>query len=212
MGFFDLFRKKRKARPRRRKQSRFSTAKLKQSFEKARVDIDVLQAQTQTTNALLEQHSKELSEHKGIIEQHSARLSTLEQAVNCQPANLRLTWNSQANRPDQASSQATAATSGNLPLPQKLDVDCFSEQEKRIMAVFFQNQGMALSYIDIARALNKSPYTIKNQMRQMRLKADLFDRTVGDQSRNRFKLKAGLKIEKYINISDGANQSISLVD
>jgi O6-methylguanine-DNA--protein-cysteine methyltransferase len=178
-----------------------SAAKLKQSFEKARVDIDALQAWTQTTNALLEQHSKELSEHKGIIEQHSARLSTLEQAVNWQTANLRLTWNSQASRPDQASSQATAATQGNLQSPQKLDVDCFSEQEKRILAVFFQNQGMALSYTDIARALNKSPYTIKNQMRQMRLKADLFDRTVGDQSRNRFKLKDGLRIEKYLNVS-----------
>jgi len=201
MGFFDLFRKKRKARPRRKRQSRASIAKLKQSFEKARVDIDVLQAQTQATNALLEQHSKELSEHKGIIEQHSTRLSTLEQMINCQPTNLRLTWNSQGNRPNQASSQATAATQGNLQSPQKLDVDCFSEQEKRILAVFFQNQGMALSYIDIARALNKSPYTIKNQMRQIRLKADLFDRTVGDQSRNRFKLKDGLRIEKYLNVS-----------
>ena len=212
MGFFDLFRKKRKAYSRKRRKSNASATKLKQSFEKVRVDIDALQAQTQTINALLEQHSKELSEHKGIIEQHSARLSTLEQAVNWQPANLRLTWNSQGNRPDQASSQATAATPGNLPLPQKLDVDYFSEQEKRIMAVFFQNQGMALSYTDIAMALNKSPYTVKNQIRQMRLKADLFDRTVGDEGRNRFKLKAGLKIEKYINISDGANQSISLVD
>jgi len=184
-----------------RKHSKTSVTKLRHAFEKARVDIDVLHAQTQETNELLEQHSKELSEHKGIIEQHSERLSTLEQAVNQQPANLRLTWNSQANRPDQASSQATAVTQGNLQSPQKLDVDCFSEQEKRIMAVFFQNQGMALSYTDIARALNKSPYTVKNQMRQMRLKADLFDRTVGDQSRNRFKLKDGLRIEKYLNVS-----------
>jgi transposase-like protein len=201
MGFFDLFRKKRKARPRMRRQSRASVAKLKESFEKARVDIDALQARTQTTNALLEQHSKELSEHKGIIEQHSVRLATLEQAVNWQSSNRRLALNSQPNRPDQASNPLPAATPGNLPLPQKLDVDCFSEQEKRILAVFFQNQGMALSYTDIARALNKSPYTVKNQIRQMRLKADLFDRTVGDQSRNRFKLKDGLRIEKYLNVS-----------
>jgi hypothetical protein len=178
-----------------------SVAKLKQSFEKARVDIDALQARTQTTNALLEQHSKELSEHKGIIDQHSVKLSTLEQAVNWQPANLRLTSSSQASRPDQASNPVSATIRGNLPLPQKLDVNYFSEQEKRILAVFFQNQGMALSYTDIARALNKSPHTIKNQVRQMRLKADLFDRTVGDQSRNRFKLKDGLRIEKYLNVS-----------
>jgi hypothetical protein len=49
--------------------------------------------------------------------------------------------------------------------------------------------------------LSRSPYTIKNQIRQIRLKADLFDRTVGDQSRNRFKLKDGLRIEKYLNVS-----------
>lgn len=189
-----------------------SVAKLKQSFEKIRVDIDALQARTQTTNALLEQHSKELSEHKDVIEQHSARLSTLEQAVNWPPANLRLTWDSQGNRPDQASNPTPSSTPGNLQSPKKLDVDYFSEQEKRILAVFFQNQGMALSYIDIARALNKSPHTIKNQINRMRLKADLLDNTIGEQGRNRFKLKDGLKIERYINISDRTNQSVSLVD
>jgi len=201
MGFFDLFRKKRKPLSRRRKPSRTSVTKLRQAFEKVRVDIDALAAEEQATKSLLEQHSKELSEHKGIIEQHSARLSTLEQAVNWQPANPRLTWDSQANRPDQASSPAQAATPSNLQSPQKLDVNYFSAQEKRILAVFFQNQGMALSYVDIARALSRSPYTIKNQIRQIRLKADLFDRTVGDQSRNRFKLKDGLRIEKYLNVS-----------
>ena len=169
-------------------------------FEKSKTDIDDLKAQTQAMNATLEQHSKELSEHKGIIEQHSARLSTLEQAVSWQPANLRLTWNNQAHRPDQANNSVVASTTGNMQSPWKLDVNCFSEQEKRILAVFFQNQGMALSYVDIARALSKSPYTVKNQMRQIRLKADIFDRAVGDQSRNRFKLKDGLKMEKYLNV------------
>ena len=198
MGFFDLFRKKRESHPR---PSRTSVGKLKKSFEKARIDIDALAAEGQATKSLLEQHSKQLSEHKGIIEEHSATLSTLEQAVNWQPANPRLTWDSQANRPDQASSPAQTVTLGNLQLPQKLDVNYFSAQEKRILAVFFQNKGMALSYVDVARALNRSPYTVKNQIRQMRLKADLFDRTVGDESRNRFKLKDGLRIEKYLNVS-----------
>jgi hypothetical protein len=200
MGFFDLFRKKRKARPRRRRHSRTSAAKLKQSFEKARVDIDALVVEKEAMKSLLEQHSKELSEHKGVIEQHSAKLSTLEQAVNLQPVNLRLTRDSQDSRPDQTGNPAQAAISSNLQSPQKLDVNYLSEQEKRILAVFFQNQGMALSYVDVGRALNKSPYTIKNQIRQMRLKADLFDRTIGDQSRNRFKLKDGLKIEKYLKV------------
>jgi len=201
MGFFDLFRKKRQHHLRKRRPSRSGNIKLKEVVEKVGVDIDVLQAQTQTINATMEQHSKELSEHKSIIEQHSVKLSTLEQAVNWQPANLRLTRNSQANRPDQAGNPAPVGTTGNLQSPQKLDVNYFSEQEKRILAVFFQNQGMALSYVDVASALNKSPYTIKNQINRMRLKADLFDRTIGDQSRNRFKLKDGLRIEKYLNVA-----------
>lgn len=201
MGFFDLFRKKRKHHLRKRRPSRSGNIKLKEVVEKVGVDIDVLQAQTQTINATMEQHSKELSEHKGIIDQHSARLSSLEQITGWQPANLRLTRDSQANRPDQAGNPAPVGTTGNLQSPQKLDVNYFSEQEKRILAVFFQNQGMALSYVDVARALNKSPYTIKNQMNRMRLKADLFDRTIGDQSRNRFKLKDGLRIEKYLNVA-----------
>jgi hypothetical protein len=201
MGFFDLFRKKRKTHSRRRIQSKTSVAQLKQTFEKARVDIEALQAQTQTINSTMERHSKELSEHKGIIDQHSARLSSLEQITGWQPANLRLTGNSQANRPDRASNPTPVVISAAQQSSQKLDVNYFSEQEKRILAVFFQNQGMALSYVDVARALNKSPYTIKNQMNQMRLKADLFDRTIGDQSRNRFNLKDGLRIEKYLNLA-----------
>jgi len=201
MGFFDLFRKKRKVRSKRRKQSRTFVSKLKQTFEEAKVDIDALRAQTQTINVLLEQHSKELSEHKVIINQHSARLSSLEQMINRQPANQELDRTNQVNRPGQTSSPALAMAFGAQQSSQKLDVNYFSEQEKRILAVFFQNQGMALSYVDVAGVLNKSPYTIKNQMNRMRLKADLFDRTIGDQSRNRFKLKDSLRIEKYLNIA-----------
>jgi len=201
MGFFDLFRKKRKGHSKRRKQSRTSVSKLKQTFEEVKADIDSLQAQTQTTTALLEQHSKELSEHKVIINQHSARLSSLEQMINRHPANQELDRTNQVNRPGQTSSPALAMAFGAQQSSQKLDVNYFSEQEKRILAVFFQNQGMALSYVDVAGVLNKSPYTIKNQMNRMRLKADLFDRTIGDQSRNRFKLKDSLRIEKYLNIA-----------
>ena len=59
---------------------------------------------------------------------------------------------------------------------------------------------MALSYADIAHSLNKSPHTIKNQMRQINIKADLFDKNIDDENRNRFKIKDGLKIERYLNV------------
>ena len=60
---------------------------------------------------------------------------------------------------------------------------------------------MAFSYIDIAKALGKSANTVKNQMHQLCMKADLFDKTIDNQSRNRFRLKDGLKIEQYLNVN-----------
>ena len=200
MGLFDLFRKRKNHRRRRAGSAGTARVKLKETIEKARTDIDRLQAQTQAMGVTVDQHSQQLSEHTRRIEEHSARLSPLEQMVSRQRADLGLGGTSQAGRSDQASNPASSAAMIAPPSSQKLDVNCFSEQEKRILAVFFQNQGMALSYVDIATAMGKSPHTIKNQIGQMRLKADLFDRTVGDESRNRFKLKEGLRIEKYLNV------------
>ena len=68
------------------------------------------------------------------------------------------------------------------------------------MQVFFQHPDMALSYRDIAHALAKSPNTIKNELRQLNMKADLFTKNVETDNRNRFKLRDGLKIEKYLNM------------
>jgi DNA-binding CsgD family transcriptional regulator len=81
------------------------------------------------------------------------------------------------------------------------DVDTFSPQERNILAVFFENRDMALSYADIARALKKSPHTIKNQLRQMTLKTDLFDKALDRENRNRFRLKEGLRLKKYFDMN-----------
>ena len=54
---------------------------------------------------------------------------------------------------------------------------------------------MPLSYQDVAKSLNKSPHTIKNQIRQINMKSSLFDKTIDAQNKNRFKLKKHLKIE-----------------
>jgi small-conductance mechanosensitive channel len=205
MGFFDLFRRKRKRRARRGNPGKDSRIKLNETIQKARTDIDHLQTQTQLINEALQQHSSELSEHKRLIDDHSARLLSLEQLISCPPANPGLTRTSQAGRPDQTSNPPPETRISAPQSFQKLDVNCFSAQEKRILAEFFQNQGMVLSYVDIARSLNKSPHTVKNQIRQMRLKADLFDRTVGDGGTNRFKLKDGLRIEKYLNVAQASS-------
>jgi len=103
-------------------------------------------------------------------------------------------------RPIQIQHSSTIPVSTGDESAQKFDINRFSQQQKRILAVFFQNQDMTLSYADIGKILNKSPLTIKNQMREIRLKADLFDRSIGEQSRHRFKLKKDLRIEKYLNV------------
>jgi len=196
MRLFDFFRKKRKARPRRKRSS--SRASKARKSVKVQSDIRNIQAQLKTVNILLDRHNEELLEHKKLIGDQSGKLEKLEQIVTSTKTTAALIQNSPPPRP---------ITMVNLPIKsqtptedsgQKLDIDRFSEQERRILSVFFQNPGMKLSYVDIASALNKSPCTIKNQMREIRLKADLFNRTRDNDSRNRFKLKDSLKIEKYL--------------
>ena len=69
---------------------------------------------------------------------------------------------------------------------------------------------MGLSYRDIAHALAKSPNTIKNELRQISMKADLFTKNVDAGNRNRFKLRDGLKIEKYLNIDRPSDQPVDI--
>ena len=78
------------------------------------------------------------------------------------------------------------------------------------MAVFFQNKGQWMSYADLGRILNKSAYTVKNQMNQIRQKADLFDCTIGSQSRNLFALKADLRVEKYLKVGQPTERPVSM--
>jgi len=201
MGLFDFFRKKRKVKVKRKRRTRKPPSRKKQTLEKIKADIENLQTQLKTINIALDKHNDELSQHSKLINEHSKGLEKLEQIVTKTPINPLAEEKSQANRPV---AMINPPTIPNPPIEnstRKFDISRFSEQEKRILAVFFQNQGMGLSYVDIAKSLNKSPHTVKNQMNRIRLKADLFNRTVDNDSRNRFKLKDGLRIEKYLNIS-----------
>jgi hypothetical protein len=201
MGLFDFLRKKKKTKTKRKKRSRKSTLKTKQSTEKIEAGIESLQTQIGTMHIALKRHDDELLEHKRLIEEHTKDLEKLEQIVTTVQIAPTIEEKTQSNRPAAMINQLDVTKPPTEVSSHKFDINCFSEQEKRILAVFFQNQQMALSYVDIAKTLNKSPHTVKNQMRQMRLKTDLFDRTVDNDSRNRFKLKDGLKIEKYLNVN-----------
>lgn len=201
MGLFDFFRKKRKVKTKRKKRSRKSSFRAKPVIEKIKADIENLQGQVGTINIVLNKHNDELLEHTRLIDGHSKALEKLEQIVRKTPINSPAEEKAPANRPVAMINPPTIPNPPTDNLDRKFDINRFSEQEKRILAVFFQNKDMALSYIDIATALNKSPHTVKNQINRMRLKAELFDRTIDNDSRNRFKLKDGLRVEKYLNVS-----------
>ena len=201
MGLFDFFRKKRKVKVKRKRRTRKPPSKKKQTLEKIKADIGNLQTQLKTINIALDKHNDELSQHSKLINEHSKALEKLEQIVTKTPIIPPAEEKTQVNQPVAMINPPAMPNPPTENLDRKFDINRFSEQEKRILAVFFQNKDMALSYIDIATALNKSPHTVKNQINRMRLKAELFDKTVDNDSRNRFKLKDGLRVEKYLNVS-----------
>jgi hypothetical protein len=200
MRFFNLFRKKRKQKDKRSDQTIKRPLVPKQSLEKMESDVEACRAQLNTVNIALKKHDDELAEHGELITQHSRRFEKLEEKVSTVHMTPPVEKAVQAVRPIQMLHPSTRPAPTTSDAVQKLDINRFSEQQKRLLAVFFQNQDMALSYVDIGRILNKSPHTIKNQMREIRLKADLFDRTLGEQSRHRFKFKKDLRVEKYLNV------------
>lgn len=201
MGLFGILWKKKKKKLRRKKRSIKSDHKAKQDINKIETFIESLQVQIKTMHIALKKHDNELSEHTRLLAEHTKGLEKLEQIVTTVQIAPTIEEKTQSSRSVAMISPLTVTKPPTEASSNKFDINRFSEQEKRILAVFFQNQQMAISYVDIAKILNKSPHTVKNQMRQMRLKADLFERTVDNDSRNRFKLKDGLKIEKYLNVS-----------
>jgi hypothetical protein len=165
------------------------------------VDANGLSTQSPSEVKRLRFTDGELSEHRRLIDENCKQLHRLEVIVGAEKVEPLPRQATAAIYPVESISQSTMHMAANVQSAQKLDINRLSEQEKNILAVFFQNQGMALSYVDIGRALNKPPNTLKNQIRQIRPKADLFDRMVDTCGTNRFKLKDGLRIEKYLNVA-----------
>ena len=67
-----------------------------------------------------------------------------------------------------------------------------------------------MSYADVATVLGKSACTVKNQMNQIRHKADLFDCVTGPQSRHFFRLKDDLKVEKHLKVGRPLGRPVSI--
>ena len=199
MRLFDLFRKRRK-RKGTRKRPGSRTSKTSRDIARLTTGLENMQTQINTTNLILQKHDNDILENSLTIKGQCEQIQNLEYlvaAATSTPENLGLPL---VNRPHQAPVPSIMQRTGPSEDNQKFDISRFTEQEKRILAVFFQSQGMALSYADIAQWLDKSHHTVKNQMNQIRAKTDLFTWQTDNENRKIFRLKDGLKIEKYLNI------------
>jgi hypothetical protein len=186
---FDLFRKQ--AKPRRK----LTPLHLKPHRLHAR--IEKLEAEKKTMHLLLHEHHDTLIAHTRLLENHTQTLDDLvDSPVFSRPKKPALEPQEAVEFVPKITPQRPAV----LPKPDKLQVNSLSRQEQKILTVFFQHPNMALSYADIGAFLKKSSNTIKNQMRQLGMKADLFSKTTDDENRNRFQLKDDLRIEKYLNM------------
>lgn len=173
-----------------------------------RCDLERLHERLNTVDIALRRHDDQLVGHEARLQEHGQKLQTLEEKVAIpagQSAALRQASRHAADNSLRFSPQPFQARPG-----QQFGIEQFTEQQKRLLAVFFQNKGQWMSYADVGRVLNKSAATIKNQMNQIRQKADLFDRAVGNQSRNLFALKADLRVEKYLKVGQPIERPVPL--
>ncbi|MEW6040588.1 MAG: hypothetical protein AB1633_03610 [Elusimicrobiota bacterium] len=85
-----------------------------------------------------------------------------------------------------------------MPLNKTQNVSSFSTQEKKILAVLFDNKGISLSYKDIGKLLNKSENTVKVQINQLKNKTNLLNEMIDQEGKKRYALKEKVKLEKFI--------------
>ena len=203
MRFFRMFKKK----IRRRLETRQSqTAEI---LNRAASDITYLQGQIGTINIVLKKHEDQLTDHERQLLEQGKGLENLEQKVDTlsriSPTFARA-YDPPARQVDQVRNCVPAFGSPE----QKFDIDCFSEQERRIIGIFFQNKGRRMSYSDVASIMGKSAHTVKNQMHQIRRKADLFEKMTGPKCQNLFRLKDDLRVEKYLNVGQPVARPVSI--
>ena len=199
MGLFDFF-IRRKLRTAKRRRSKGCGITVKQQ-------IAGIKGQVDSISSVLQKHQKDIDENAVILKEHSLKLTNLEDILTNQPIYLSQSQTSPTQRPDWPAKPVQS----NVIHSCKFDINKFSNQEKRILSVFFEHQDMALSYRDVGSMLGKSANTVKNQMHQIVIKADLFERIIDNDMRNRFRLKDGIKIEKYLNVDRLSDQPVDIM-
>lgn len=206
MGWLDLFRTRRTVTAARK--GKRSAPRVSETLRSVQTDIDQLQSRVGTIDIAIKRHEDQLTAHETRLQEYAQRFQTLEQKVAL-PAVQPMTFREAGRHATENNARLFAQSAHAIPARQ-FDIEQFTEQQKRLLAVFFQNKGQWMSYADLGRILNKSAYTVKNQMNQIRQKADLFDCTIGSQSRNLFALKADLRVEKYLKVGQPTERPVSM--
>ena len=198
MGFWSWFRPQSKAKAGRPKGKKPLDRQVAAAFGRVKHDIKKLRAVVAETSSRIDTNSQVIATHAKALQDHTSRLSRLEEIVIAAP----LTEQRQecpTSRPRQSTNRLVATRPPEAEPAARLDMSSLSQQEKKIIGVFLANRHMALSYLDVAKSLGKSPHTVKNQIRQLNIKASLLDKTVDADNKNRFRLKKQLKIETDLN-------------
>ena len=200
MGFWNWVKTKSKAKPRKGRRSKPLAPNIRRALGRIRCDLKRLDTTLGAMDGRLKSQAKTLAAHSRLLDRHTARLQTLETIIAAAPAGVA--QDTATGRPIPPINRVTAPTSrlvatnpGLSDPPEIPEWGVLSGEERRIVEVFLAHRDMALSYLDVARSLHKSPHTIKNQMRQLNMRTSFFDKTVDAQRKNRFKLKKDLKIK-----------------
>lgn len=202
MGFWAWLqvRKKEKKVNAKRKTRQAADPKISQAFGRVKQDIKNLENGLTEVQQQITQHTHLLNEHTSLFQQQNARLATLEERVTA-PATVFPEGIPVTNRPVPATNRLVATNPTNRPVNAEgqttapLDLKNLTQQEKRILRVFLDHRCMSLSYRDISRSLNLASNTIKNELRQLNMKAPLFDIQVDNDHKKRFQLKKHLKLQ-----------------
>ena len=210
MRLLELFKKRKAHRAAKEKHHR-SDLDRDRALSNLHAQVRDLRAQVRTVHMALGKHDREIIYCRRHVRRHDRVLARLEHIAGEHPAADR----AQKDTPIAHSPAPSAPLREDCdPVVSagKFDIDRFTEQEKRLLTVFFQNKGCRMSYADVAKVMNKSTHTVKNQLNHIRHKADLFEQSVGNQSRNLFKLKDDLRVEKYLNLGQSLGRPVPTSD
>ena len=209
MGLLELFRMR--TRPPKSNPWQEGYRRLAAALSNVNDHVLNLDAEIGTIHMALNKHESAITECRDLTDQHGKTLTRLEQIVDSQPAEPVSQMNRSINPPRTSPTPPVVEPPAYVP-DRRRDIDQFSDQQKRLLAVFFQNRDREMSYTDVAAALGKSAHTVKNQMNQIRHKADLFDCVTGPESRNFFKLKDDLKVETRLKVGRPAARPLSTTE